>query len=342
MKKKESAKAKEEAIINEMVKTEGSVITKEVAKAKEEVIINEAVKTEEVVKTKESVNTNEKIEKKVKKHSKLRLVSQILFFLLIGLIATNHYLSETGRNLPLIGAISLHGMCPYGGVETSVAFFKYDMFIQKIHASSVVIMVLILGLGVLFGPVVCSFMCPLGSIQEWIGKIGKKIFKKKYNHFMPIKLDKILRYLRYAVLIYTVYLTTNSLRLVFLEVDPYYALFNFWSDEATIGGIIVLVIVLLSSLFIERAWCKYACPFGALIGLTNKFSVFKIRRNASSCISCGLCSHACPMNIEVESKTVITDHQCIRCLECATDVSCPVSNTADMKITSYKEAKDEN
>jgi len=286
-------------------------------------------------------NTNpvRKLNKKTGKINRFRLTSQIFFFVIIGLIATNHYLSETGKSLPLIGSISLHGMCPYGGVETIVAFFKYDMFIQKIHASSVVIMVLILGLGIFFGPVVCSFMCPLGSIQEWFGKIGKKIFGKRYNHFVPTKLDKILRYLRYFVLIYTVYLTTNSLRLVFLEVDPFYALYNFWSDEATIGGIIVLGVVLLSTLFIERAWCKYACPFGALIGITNKFRIFKIRRNTSTCIDCGLCTKACPMNIDVQAKTVISDHQCISCMACASEVSCPVNETIELKITSFKEGQ---
>ncbi|WP_458788448.1 hypothetical protein, partial [Vallitalea sediminicola] len=76
---------------------------------------------------------------------------------------------------------------------------------------------------------------------EWFGKIGKLVFKKKYNHFIPYKFDKYLRFLRYITLIWTVYLTTQTMRLVFLEVDPYFALFNLWSDEVTIGGIIVLV-----------------------------------------------------------------------------------------------------
>jgi len=112
-----------------------------------------------------------------------------------------------------------------------------------------------------------------------------------------------------------------------MEVDPYFALFNFWNDEATIGGIIVLLVTLLASLFVERPWCKYACPFGAVVGLTNFLRVFKLKRNESTCIDCGMCDKACPMNIVISDKKIVNDHQCIGCNECTSDVQCPVSET---------------
>lgn len=269
----------------------------------------------------------------MKRSKRVRVISQIFFFVLVGLIGLNHFLSETGSELPFIGSASLHAICPLGGVETIVAWLSFGVFVPKIHESSMVILVLILTLSVIIGPVVCSYICPLGSIEEWFGKIGKKIFGKKYNTFIPRALDKILRFARYGVLIFVVYLTTHSLKLVFLEVDPYYALYNFWSDEATIGGIIVLVIVLLSSLFIERPWCKYACPFGAVVGLTNLFSLFKVRRNQKTCISCSRCDEVCPMNIVVSQKKTIRDHQCIRCGLCTSDQICPVENTVEIALT---------
>lgn len=268
---------------------------------------------------------------------KIRFISQLFFLVLVSFIALNHYLVESGNEILFLGSASLHAICPFGGVEAIVAFLKYDVLVAKIHSSAFVLTGIILILGVLFGPVVCSYMCPLGTIQEWFGKIGKKIFKKKYNHMIPVKLDRILRYLRYGVLIFTVYLTTNSLQLVFLEVDPYYALFNFWSDEVTLGGLIVLGVILLLSLFVERPWCKYACPFGALMGLTNFLSVFKLRRNTLSCISCSQCDTSCPMNITISNKRVIKDHQCIRCHECTSEVVCPIEDTVSLKIRNYKE-----
>lgn len=270
---------------------------------------------------------------------KLRHITQVVFFMVVGLIAVNHVLSETGEGLPFISQASFHAICPFGGVEALFAFLNYDVLIQKIQPSSFILLGIIMFLAVLFGPVVCSYACPLGSVQEWVGKIGKKLFGKKYNTFIPAKIDKPLRYLRYVVLIFTVYLTTNSLKLVFLEVDPYYALFHFWTDEVTVGGLIVLGLTLIGSLFVERPWCKYACPFGALLGLTNLFKVFGIKRNTTTCTSCGLCDKACPMNIEVSSKTAIRNHQCISCNECTSEVACPIEETVILSTKSFKEGQ---
>lgn len=275
----------------------------------------------------------------MKKVKIIRIISQIFFFVLIGLIGLNHYLSEIGKELPIIGTASLHAICPLGGIETIVAWLSFGVLVPKIHESSMVILVIILILSFFLGPVICSYVCPLGSIQEWFGKIGKKIFKKRYNTFIPSKIDKVLKFFRYGVLGFVVYLTTNSLKLIFLEVDPYYALFNFWSNEATVGGIIVLLMVLFSSLFVERPWCKYACPFGAVVGLTNLFSIFKIKRNEKTCISCEKCDDVCPMNIKVSQKSVVKNHQCIRCGLCTSEQVCPIDQTVELKITGYKGEK---
>lgn len=140
-----------------------------------------------------------------------------------------------------------------------------------------------------------------------------------------------MRYTRYFVLIMTVYMTTKSLKLMFLNIDPYYALFNFWSEEAVAGGVIVLVITLLGALFVERPWCKYACPFGAVMGLTNFIRIFKIRRNSETCIYCNACDKACPMNIGVSKTGIVRNHQCISCGECTSDTNCPVEKTVEMK-----------
>ena len=94
------------------------------------------------------------------------------------------------------------------------------------------------------------------------------------------QLDRWLRYLRYGVLIWVLYLTAVTGKLIFSEYDPYFSLFNFWSGEATVVGLSVLGITLGLSYFVERPWCKYACPYGALLGISNLFRVFSIRRMA--------------------------------------------------------------
>ena len=248
------------------------------------------------------------------------------------MIAINHTLAEEGRGIAFLSSASLHAICPFGGVVTLYQLVTTGTFVQKIHESSVAIAGLVLLLAVLFGPVFCGWVCPLGTVQEWFGKLGKKIFRKRYNHFMPAKLDRVLRYLRYVVLAWVIYMTAVSGTLIFADYDPYFALFNFWTGEVAVTGYIVLGVTLVGSLLVERPWCKYACPYGAVLGITNLFRVFKIRRVESTCISCNLCSKECPMNIQVSQVKVVRDHQCISCMECTSEAVCPVADTVVLSI----------
>jgi polyferredoxin len=257
----------------------------------------------------------------------IRKVVQWAFFILIALIAVNHTLAESGASIPLLANASLHAVCPFGGVVTIYQFATVGTFVQKIHQSSFVLMIISFLLAILFGPVFCGWVCPLGTIQEWVSNFGRKLFRRRFNHFVPVKLDKVLRYLRYGVLAWVIYMTAVTGTLIFSEYDPYFALFSFWTSEVSITGLVILGVTLGLSLFVERPWCKYACPYGAVLGLTNLFRVLRIRRNENTCKADGACSIMCPMNIPVDSKTIVRDHQCISCLECTSEAVCPVAKT---------------
>lgn len=271
----------------------------------------------------------------MKKRFKLRHLIQLFFFTLIAFIAINHQLAESGNGIAFIGDDSLHGICPFGGIVTLYQLFTTGTFVQKIHESAVLLMGLVFVTSVLAGPIFCSWVCPLGSFQEFLGKIGKKIFKKRYNTFIPSKLHKKLKYFRYVILLWVLYVTAMSGYLVFKDYDPYYALFSFWTGEVAISAFVVLGITIVLSLLVERPWCKYACPYGALLGITNKFSIFKIKRNAKTCISCDACNTSCPMSIDVMHQSKITDDQCIRCMDCTSDDACPIENTVELKLGRY-------
>jgi len=257
----------------------------------------------------------------------IRRVVQIFFFVFIALISVNHTLAESGGGIPLLSSASLHSLCPFGGVVTIYQYATVGTFVQKIHESAFVLMAIGFVLAILFGPVFCGWVCPLGTVQEWVAKWGKKLFKRRYNHFVPTRIDNILRYARYLVLTWVIYVTAASGTLIFADYDPYFALFNFWSSEVAIGGLAILGLTLVLSLFVERPWCKYACPYGAVLGISNLFRVFKIKRAESTCKADGACSIMCPMNIPVDSVKTVRDHQCISCLECTSEAICPVAST---------------
>lgn len=259
----------------------------------------------------------------------IRSLVQFFFFALIALISINHTLVESGGGIPLLSSASLHALCPFGGVVTIYQYAAAGTFVQKIHESSFILMIIGFFLAVLFGPVFCGWVCPLGTFQEWLGKLGRKLFKKRYNQFVPQKLDRVLRYTRYLVLGWVIYMTAASGTLLFANIDPYFALFNLWSSELAIGGVIVLAVTALLSLFVERPWCKYACPYGAVLGLSNLFRIFRIRRSPGTCNLDRVCDITCPMNIKVSEQTIVRDHQCISCLECTSEARCPVAATVE-------------
>ncbi len=266
----------------------------------------------------------------------VRKVVQWGFFALIALISLNHTLAESGRSIPFLASASLHAVCPFGGVVSIYQFVTAGTFVQKIHESAFALMAIGFLLAVLFGPAFCGWICPLGTIQEAVSGFGRKIFRKRFNNFVPAKLDNLLRYLRYGVLAWVLYMTAVSGQLIFSDYDPYFALFNFWSSEASLIGLGILALTLALSFFVERPWCKYACPYGAVLGITNLFRVFSIRRSEPTCISCAACSRNCPMNIPVDKRTVVRNHQCISCLECTSEASCPVAKTVEFKTAGVK------
>ena len=261
-----------------------------------------------------------------KKTRKFRLRVQIVAFVVVEALALVKWLKELGVAIPL-PEISLHAVCPFGGVVTIYDLLATGSFLPKLHSAAFILMALGLLVALLFGPLFCGYICPLGSYQEWIGKLGRKLFPKRYNKWVPVWLDKALGYLRYGVLAMVLWQTAVAGKLVFQDVDPYYALFNFLTGEVAISALVVLGVVTVLSLFVERPWCRWLCPYGALLGLFNKIRLFPVRRNAKTCIQCKKCDKACPMGIQVSAKGAVRDARCITCHQCLSGNACPVENT---------------
>jgi polyferredoxin len=227
-----------------------------------------------------------------------------------------------GHSLSWSWAASLHTICPFGGVVNLYTYFSTGGFVAKLH-SAVFVMLLALVISlVLTGKSFCGWICPLGTLEEYLGRLGHRLWPRAYDK-VPRKLDRILQLGKYAILVWVVVQTARSARLVFEPYDPYYNLFSIWTGLVAWTGYLAVALTLGASLFVSRPFCRWACPLGAINGLFNSFSFLGIKRDLATCIDCGRCDRACPVHIKVSSATTVRSVECMRCLECVE--ACPVN-----------------
>lgn len=152
--------------------------------------------------------------------------------------------------------------CPFGGLQALSSYFTRDS-IACAMTSMQIMMGAMLFLGViLFSKLFCGYICPIGTVSEWIGKLGNKL-KIRFN--MPRIPDLMLRALKYSLLFITFYFTLKSSELFCKKFDPYYAVASgFNTDVVILWASIALGVLVLGSLFFRLFWCRYLCPLGAL------------------------------------------------------------------------------
>jgi len=267
-----------------------------------------------------------------------RLIIQIAFSLLCIWIGIEFhyfvkYLESEGTTVFLGRPPGVEGFLPISALM-SLYYFFITGDIHIVHPAGIFILIAIVVISFIFGKSFCSWFCPVGFLSEKLGDLGEKLFGKKIK--IPAFLDYPLRSLKYLLLGFFVYsifflMTTASLK-AFLD-SPYnivadVKMYYFFADISQFSFYVISALFLFSIVF-RNFWCRYLCPYGALLGILTLISPLKIKRNENSCIDCDRCTNVCPSNIKVAKvKTVISD-ECTSCLNCV--ANCPVKNTLEVK-----------
>jgi polyferredoxin len=184
----------------------------------------------------------------------------------------------------------------------------------------------------------CGWFCPAGTISEWLWKAGQRLWGRNWR--LPAWLDLPLRSLKYLLLAFFFWaiLRMGVMEMVAFLNGPYYKLsdvkmLHFFTQMSGLTAAVLASLVLLS-LLVRNFWCRYLCPYGALMGLLALLSPTRVERNAGTCTNCRRCSQVCPHGLPVADKARIISPECSGCLDCTR--VCPVADTLRMKSAGSK------
>lgn len=188
--------------------------------------------------------------------NRIRLLFQLIFLGLVGYVAVRPAFDKGY-------AADFEKYCPYGGVASFMSKLN-----QGTMACTMGEVQVALGIGLLIGVLLvgklfCSFACPIGSVTEWLGRLGDKL---KIRRDMPRWLDRPMRSLKYIILFLALYFTMTSSELFCKEFDPYFATANLFGNADTVlyFSIPAFILAVAGALFFRLFWCKYLCPLGAV------------------------------------------------------------------------------
>lgn len=282
------------------------------------------------------------VKNKEKAIQKNRFIVQTLFALLCIWIGVEfsqfvNYLESNGAVEFSARPPGVEGFLPISALM-SVYYFFLSGTIHPVHPAGFFIFLAIVGMSFAFGKSFCSWMCPVGFLSELVGDFGEKIHKKIFKRRIKIwkYLDYFLRSFKYLLLFFFVFsiFSMTSLALEYFLGGEYNILadvkmYHFFANISQFSLIVIGILFLLSIIY-RNFWCRYLCPYGALLGITSLLSPAKIKRNTESCIDCELCAKACPSFIKVDKVRTVYSDECTSCLNCV-DV-CPVKDTLDLKL----------
>jgi polyferredoxin len=267
----------------------------------------------------------------------LRRSLQVAFLLLNFWIGWQFYhfvsAAEAGSISDAVRPAGVEGWLPIAGMMNT-RYFVLTGEVPRIHPAAMVLFVTFLLTSFLFRKAFCSWLCPVGTLSEYLWKLGRETFRRVF--FLPKWLDIPLRGVKYVLLGFFVYavfgMPADALQ-GFLA-SPYgliadVKMLNFFR-YLSVTGAVVIGVLMLGSVFVPNFWCRYLCPYGALMGLASMASPLRIRRTPDACIDCAKCAKACPASLPVDTLVQIRSAECLGCMECV--AVCPAEGALEMSL----------
>lgn len=247
------------------------------------------------------------------------------------------YYERGGAGLYVPRPAGAEGWLPIAGLMNLKYFFMTGK-VPPVHPAAMFLFGAFLLMSMLLKKAFCSWLCPIGTFSEVLAKVGRFILGR--NLHPPKWLDVPLRSLKYILLgLFAVLIGMMSAEALLEFMETPYGLLtdvrmlNFFREMSFTAAAVIALLVLLS-MVVEHFWCRYLCPYGALLGIASLVSPVKIRRDAHACIDCGKCAKACPAHLKVDELVQIRSVECSACMACV--AACPAENALQLALPPRK------
>jgi len=213
--------------------------------------------------------------------------------------------------------------------------------INPVHPAGLVIFLTVIAVSLLLKRSFCSWICPVGTISELLWKCGFSLFRRNFR--APAWLDMSLRGIKYLLLlffIFSILIGMGPERITAFIYSPYnktadVRLLDFFLHLSGVGLTVILSLAAIS-LPVRNPFCRFLCPYGALVGLVSLGSPLKVTRDGKSCVACGVCTQVCPSYIPVMQKERVMSEECIGCWRCISH--CRAEGALSMRLTGRRVA----
>ena len=213
------------------------------------------------------------------------------------------------------GFRSFEAYCPFGGVESLWGLFRTGEFSCALGPLNLSFFAALLVLAIVCKKAFCGWACPIGFLGELAARVSGRIWKKRPR--VPGKADRVLKLLRYVVLVAALFITYRTGELVLRGYDPFFLIFSgFGHGSAGIVSAAALGGIVIGMWIVPMFFCRYLCPLGAVFDPFSRIGLLKVTRDGSKCTTCGRCSRACLHDIPVQKLRAVRHRDCTNCLEC--------------------------